>query len=86
MADSAATFLNRMVANAHEALHQGASPDRVVATLLALARGIAKPTQAEDDDAAEVLELVNALNTFRSHQPGELPDPMHDGTREVPNV
>lgn len=70
---SATTFLDRMRANAAQALAEGASVADVVAQVLTVTRrGITRPGQAEVEDAAEVTELVEVLNESRGTGGGDL--------------
>jgi hypothetical protein len=75
-------YLDRMRQNIAAALAEGANPAQLQAHLLAVTRGVSRPTATEYVDGVELAELVEVLNGFRSHQPGELPDPMHNGARE----
>lgn len=66
------TFLDRMRANAAMALSEGATLKHIEAHLLAVARGHSRPSVEDYLDAEQVAELIETLNGFRSHQPGEV--------------
>lgn len=66
---SAAPFLARMQQNVAIALSEGATVTDVLASILAVTRGTSKPTESEVTDAAEVAELVDVLNEFRTGAP-----------------
>lgn len=66
---SAATYLDRMRANTAMALAEGATVTDVLASVLAVTRGASRPTEHEATDAAEVAQLVDVLNEFRTGAP-----------------
>lgn len=74
MADSAATFLDRMRGNVAMALHNDATLAQVQAHVLAISRGMTRPGLDEHLDGQELAEHAETLNHFRSHQPGTVPD------------
>lgn len=62
---SAGTYLDRMRANAAQALAEGATVTDLVAQVLTVTRKVSRPGAAEAEDAAEVTELVEVLNEYR---------------------
>jgi hypothetical protein len=74
------TFLDRMRANAAMALSEGATLAEVQAHILAVTRGRNRPALEDHTDGIELAEHASTLNEFRTHQPGEIPDPMPGAT------
>lgn len=60
------TYLTRMRGNAAQALQDGATPADLLLAVALVTRGHNRPTPADLDDADELADHLDALNTFRT--------------------